>query len=105
MLEINKNQSGGEVEVALGETFQVRLPENPTTGYRWAISSSSGPSIEMQEDTFEPPGGEGLGAGGSHRWRFLTIQEGTVELVMEYRRSWEKRSAETFTVTIRVKQR
>ncbi len=103
MLQIDKNQSGGEVEVSLGDSFEVRLPENPTTGYRWALHSSGGPSLEIQEDTFEGQGGGDLGAGGVHRWRFRTVQEGTADLVMEYRRSWEKRAAETFRVTIRVK--
>jgi inhibitor of cysteine peptidase len=105
VLEISKNQNGGEVEVKLGESFEVRLAENPTTGYRWAIRGSGVPCLKVEEDTFEPPGSGALGAGGARRWRFGTVQEGIADLVMEYRRSWEKRAAETFKVSIHVKSR
>jgi len=105
VLEINKDQNGGEVEVKLGESFEVRLAENPTTGYRWAIRSLGVSCLKVEEDTFEPPGSGALGAGGAHRWRFRTVQEGIADLAMEYRRSWEQRSADTFKVSIHVKSR
>jgi inhibitor of cysteine peptidase len=104
MVEINKTQSGADVEVILGEPFEVRLPENPTTGFRWKIHASGAPTVEVEADSFQPPDGA-VGAGGTHRWRFRTAQAGVATLEMDYGRSWEQRPAETFRVTIHVKPR
>ena len=104
MLQIDKPMSGGEVEVKLGDSFEVRLPENPTTGYRWRLNPSGGPAVEVQEDSFEHSGGP-YGAGGIRHWRLRAVAEGTAELTMDYRRGWEQWPAETFKITIRVRPR
>jgi inhibitor of cysteine peptidase len=101
MLQISKNQSGSEVQVRRGEAFEIHLPENPTTGYRWHLRSSGSPVLDVQDDSFEASGAL-CGGGGVRSWRFLPVQEGAKNLEMEYRRSWEKQAAETFTVTVRV---
>ena len=104
MIEINKTQNGAEVEVILGEPFEVRLPENPTTGFRWKIRADGAPTVQLEDDFFQPPGAA-VGAGGGRRWRFRTAQAGSAILEMDYGRSWEQRPAETFRVTIVVKPR
>jgi inhibitor of cysteine peptidase len=104
MTQIIEAMNGGEVQVGLDESFEVRLPENPTTGYGWRLDSSGAPAVEVQEDDFEPPKAS-LGAGGVRRWRFRAVQEGVADLRLEYRREWEQRAARTFTVTVRVKRR
>jgi inhibitor of cysteine peptidase len=102
MLQIDKALNGGEVEVGLGESFEVRLPENPTTGYRWRQRSSGEPAVALQADSFHPAG-EGVGAGGTRDWQFRAVHEGVARLQLEYRRGWESHAAETFTVTVRVR--
>jgi len=101
MLQINKNQSGGEVEVRLGEPFEIHLGENPTTGYRWHLRTPESPAVQVQEDTFQGSGGK-VGAGGVRRWRFQTVQEGTVQVEMEHRRSWEQQAVDRFNIKVRV---
>jgi inhibitor of cysteine peptidase len=104
MLQVTKDQNGGAIEVALGESFEIQLPENPTTGYRWHLRSSGEPVLEVQDDSFQtaaaPPG-----AGGVRRWRFRAGQEGTADLEIEYKRSWEQGRADTFRLSVRVKPR
>jgi inhibitor of cysteine peptidase len=104
MLQVTKNQSGGAVEVVLGESFEIQLPENPTTGYRWQLRSSGEPILEVQDDSFQPTT-DRPGAGGMRRWRFRAGQEGATNLQIEYRRSWEKAAVETFQISVRVKPR
>jgi inhibitor of cysteine peptidase len=102
MLEVNEAQNGSELEMRIGEPLQLRLQENPTTGYRWQVESSGGPVLELAEQFFEPAR-EGYGAGGVRRWVFRSAQEGVALLEMARRRSWERQAIETFKVTVRVK--
>src|SRR5947207_1385642 len=103
MLQITKDASGGEVEVKLGDCFEVAFPENPTTGYRWHLRCSGGSVLELQEDSFQASSAATLGAGGTRRWRFCAAQAGAADVELEHRRSWEKQPAETARMTIRVK--
>jgi inhibitor of cysteine peptidase len=101
MLQIDKNQTGAEVEVPLGEQIELRLGENPTTGYRWYVRSSIEPVLSILEDTFEPSS-RGVGAGGIRCWRLRGVREGTARLELEHRRSWEQQAVDVFTLSIRV---
>jgi len=94
--------NGGQVEILLGDSFEVQLAENPTTGYRWLLHSTQGRTIEIQEDSFQARGGA-IGAGGIRRWRFRASETGPADLEFEYRKSWEKKAVETFKVAVRVK--
>jgi inhibitor of cysteine peptidase len=101
MLQITKDRSGGEVDVKLGESFEIELPENRTTGHRWHLRSSGGPVVEPQDDSFQAPA-RPPGAAGVRRWLFRAVTAGSADLEMEYRRPWEKRAVETFRITVRV---
>jgi len=102
MLQFTKDQSGGAFEMKVGETFEVQLPENPTTGYRWYLRTSGGSCLELADDSFQPSGGTTCGAGGMRRWRFCAVRAGSADIEMVHRRSWEKGPAEAFSLTIRV---
>jgi inhibitor of cysteine peptidase len=104
MLQVNKDQNGDAVEVAPGESFEIQLPENPTTGYRWHIRSPGEPVLEVQDDSFQASAIV-PGAGGVRCWRFRAAQEGTADLEMDYKRSWEKGRADSFRIHVRVKPR
>jgi inhibitor of cysteine peptidase len=99
MIAIDESWNGREVELTLGESVDLQLPENPTTGYRWHLRSPLEPVLQLQHDSFEGPGGT-CGGGGVRHWCFHIAREGAVTLEMEYRRSWETRAIRTFTVTI-----
>jgi predicted secreted protein len=47
------------------------------------------------------PGGEGIGGGGVERFTLSALEAGEIEFVLEYRRSWESRPAETEVVRVR----
>jgi inhibitor of cysteine peptidase len=104
MIHIDEAANGRELQVPLGESFEVRLPENPTTGYRWRLTSPGGGAVEVEEDTFQRSGG-GPGAGDTRCWRLRTVQEGVAVLELDYRRGWEEKAGQTFRVTVRVTPR
>src|SRR5262249_53710238 len=92
MVELDKSYDGREVALNVGDTAELTLGENPTTGYRWAFTTKPEPACKMVGDSFEP-GGNAPGAGGKHRWKFEAVSSGNASVEMEYRRSWEKSAA------------
>jgi inhibitor of cysteine peptidase len=104
---VSATQSGTAVALATGQNLVVRLPSNPSTGYRWiyvepkdAVLRVDGPS------TFEAaqsPAGT-VGAGGIEIWKLAPLKPGTQQLRFEYRRPWEQDAAPsqiaTYAVTV-----
>jgi len=104
MLEIDRSQNGGTVDVPAGEPFRIQLSENPTTGYRWQLASPASTELRAVDDGFalsqDKPG-----AGGMRHWTFAADRPGVVRLQFDRKRAWETQAAESFTVTIDVKAR
>ncbi len=101
MILIDKGFDGQLIEMPLGETLELRLPENPMTGFRWHLQTSGEPILALVADSFEP--GDGTpGQGGIHWWRFQTVQTGTASVELSYRRKWERssKSAQTFRLQV-----
>jgi inhibitor of cysteine peptidase len=101
MIDVDKSHNGRELELPIGETLDLRLPENPTTGYRWQARAAGQPALELSQDSVERHG-PAIGDGGVRRWTFRAVQAGVARLDMELRRSWEQRAVDTFSVVIRV---
>ena len=59
-----------DLVLTCGETFEVRLPENATTGYQWSVAQLPDAVALVEDDTAVPdvllPG-----AAGEHRFRFV----------------------------------
>ena len=81
----NEQDSGRTVKVKSGEVITIRLVENPTTGYRWAVEAGSG--LEQVEDQNEPGGR--IGAAGVRVLQFHAKSIGTHELRLKNWREWE----------------
>jgi inhibitor of cysteine peptidase len=99
-MELTYEDSGTERSVPVGERIELRLPENPTTGFRWQVA---GLPVELQqiEDRYE--GAEQpRGAGGHRTIGFEALRPGDVTLHLEKRRSWEQDPTDRFTVQLRV---
>jgi len=55
--------SGSEINILVGDTIVITLPENPTTGFMWNFSIPEG--LLLLDDRFIPPDRVLPGAGGS----------------------------------------
>jgi len=78
--------NGGNVTVASGTAITLRLPENPTTGYRWNMTPPDG--LAVLKDDFLAPDTQLVGAGGTHEWVISAEKPGNYTLHAEYRRPW-----------------
>lgn len=86
------NESITNLTAAIGDTILISLKENPTTGYTWNVTNSSG--LELTGDSFEMDTvKEGMaGAGGVHSWMVRTVAAGNQSFSGIYKRSWESDS-------------
>ena len=101
-LHVDENFDTREVVLRQRQLLELTLGENPTTGFRWALTDNGAPVCALRDSSFDPPTG-GLGKGGARRWRFETVQAGTGRIALVYRRGWEdKAPARTFQITVRV---
>ena len=95
------------LEVQGGETFQVKLCSNPSTGFQWLEEAQiSNPSIVRQESyEFVSPEGEPPpppGTPGQSVWTFKALDKGSSTLYLEYSRPWEGGEKEEWTCTVEV---
>ncbi len=82
-------------ELKIGETAVVALQENPTTGYSWNATVTSG--LAIVNDTFIAPDSQLVGAGGEHRWTVEGTAAGNQTFSAVYRRPWENVTPEDVT--------
>ena len=47
-MTLDEHADGRTVDLRVGQELEIRLTENPTTGFRWQIESSGGPAGELQ---------------------------------------------------------
>jgi len=99
VIEVDDHANGSTVTLAPSQALAIRLPENPTTGYRWAVESS--PGMRLDVDTFSPIG-PSVGAGGSRRLQWSAEEPGTHRITLVLRRAWGPSDAEDrhFTLTV-----
>ena len=107
MIQVDEGFDGREVVLHSSEMLEVRLSENASTGYRWAmpleLNANWATTLREVEDTFESTGPT-PGKPGTRVLHFEAIQPGKAELVLEYRRSWEEgaKPARSFRLRVRV---
>ncbi len=85
-LILTEDDRGREVPVHAGQEIELRLPENPTTGMRWAFDKH--PGVEILEDRNDVNGLASPGAGGQRVFRLRVLgAEGRVEMTRS--QAWE----------------
>ena len=109
---IDKNINKSDVmktdyEIGVGESFQIELASNPSTGYSWKWSNQQAVSIVEHVDSKYTPTNNtpGLvGGGGTATWTFKGVKSGSDVIKLEYNQSWATTpAATTKTITVKVK--
>jgi inhibitor of cysteine peptidase len=83
--------SGRTFNVSVDEEFQLRLPENPSTGFSWMLSVPQGLSIRNETYIPDDPSGRLVGSGGTRVWSLKAVQPGIQAISGVYSRPWESR--------------
>jgi inhibitor of cysteine peptidase len=107
MVQVDDTFDGRKVALGAGEMLEVRLSENPSTGHRWTQPEESRSGwtaiLRQVDDTFESAGTV-PGKSGTRILRFEAIGAGDSDLLLQYRRSWDKDAepARSFRLHVRV---
>jgi inhibitor of cysteine peptidase len=102
---LDANDSGTTIKVEVGDTIEVVLKGNPTTGYGWTVDLSEDDALIL-EQVGEPAyvaDSDLIGVGGTYTFTFKALTAGEASLELVYARSWESvPPLETFSVTVQV---
>lgn len=88
MLTLTEQDDGRQVRARVGEVLEVRLAENATAGYRWAVDADDARVLEPVEQDADYPDAA-VGAGGQAIFRFKVVAPGAATLRLKYWRRWE----------------
>jgi inhibitor of cysteine peptidase len=105
---VTEADNGKNISLKNGDTFYLRLKENPTTGYSWQLNLSKGLN-NVSEKYYPPePSKESqqplVGAGGVHIWEIKVVTEGSQQVKGIYKRPWENITGteDSFTLNVEV---
>ena len=87
-LELTRSDSGRHVTLHAGGTLHLRLDENASSGYRWAIAALDRTVLEVVAETFTAHGG-GAGSGGIAEWTLRAVKAGATRLELTQSRRWQ----------------
>jgi inhibitor of cysteine peptidase len=101
---ITESDNGKTLNLKNGETFNLKLYDNPSTGYSWQLNVSKG--LCILSDNYiqypEPPGY--VGGGGTHLWIIKAVTQGSQQVKGIYKQSWMETTGteENFTLHVEV---
>ena len=98
---LNEKACGSRQNLAVGDTLEVRLPGNPTTGYVWKATAVPA-LLRQQGDAVHRSDSQRIGAGGTTSLTFVASGEGDGVLDLAWLRPWEKDQPPLKTCRIRL---
>ena len=103
MLLLTLRDNDGTAEVHIGDSVRINLPENATTGFRWAIDRYDEQLFEVVATEPHYPK-DSIGAGGYVSFTFRAKKSGSGEIALKNWRHWESDSSVTnrFRVRLRI---
>ena len=106
-IQKSEKDSGSSLKMNRGDTLEIVLKANPTTGYRWEVASVDSTILKNTGVEYKPdkvPRGI-VGSGGKSILRFRATKKGETDLKLIYHRPFEKNvpPVKTFELTIIVK--
>jgi inhibitor of cysteine peptidase len=97
--------NGKTINLKVGDTFYLMLPENPSTGFGWVLNASQGLALIDKNYHQQPSGGKGqplVGAGGVHLWEIKANSAGSQQVNGIYKRSFENETGKENKFTLNV---
>lgn len=101
LAKITDKAAGKTLRLPASGLMALKLDSNPSTGYGWQFSCSS-PAVSKVGSSFTIPRGdeERMGAPGVEILVLAVTKPGTYNIRMDYKRSWEKMSLQSFNFTV-----
>jgi inhibitor of cysteine peptidase len=107
-LKLGEADNGKSYTVKVGDTIEVAVAGNPSTGYGWTATLSE-KDAALLEQVGEPAyvsdttDSNIVGSGGTYTFTFKALAKGEATLQLQYARPWESvQPANTFEVTVTI---
>jgi inhibitor of cysteine peptidase len=100
-MELTLDDDGSRRTVLVGDEVVVKLPEKPTTGYRWRLDVITD-GLRLTDDHYEATTNP-RGAPSVHVLRFRAVRDGAAMLRVVEGRSWEDHTVRAFSVDLDVR--
>lgn len=95
-----------DVTLAAGDTLEVILGSNASTGFNWTTDAQIGDPAVVRQTNHQtaPPTGPMVGAAGTETWTFQALKAGTTTVAMDYSQPWPggTKGAWTFRASVTV---
>ena len=88
IVTVTEADAGATVKLQVGQAVAVRLAENASTGYRWAIDATDTKLVEPSEPQPSSPGGA-VGSGRLVPWTFTARSPGATTVTLKLWRHWD----------------
>lgn len=99
---LTETNNGTTINFENGETFYLRLRENPSTGYSWQLNLSHGLHI-LNDEYAQDQAPEGYtGVPGTHQWKIKAVTSGNQQITGIYKRPWENVTGKEDTFKLKV---
>jgi inhibitor of cysteine peptidase len=85
---LTERDGGRRIQLRVGDTIEIRLPENAPAGYRWGVDSLEEGLFELTEERGDYPTAT-VGSVGEAYFRVTVRAPGQGTLRFTYGRSWE----------------
>jgi inhibitor of cysteine peptidase len=104
MFLLTEADNGKTVDLRVGEEARVRLSENASTGYQWAVESADEALAQIGEAVHFPGPADRVGGSGSVQWVLRAKAPGRRRVSFKYWRPWEgdRSIVKRFEITLRI---
>ena len=105
VIRINEADAGKTIELSTGDTLELSLEGNPTTGYTWEVLSGQALLEQMSEVEFSAASQQLVGSSGQMLFKFEAVAAGETILEMAYLRPFERdvEPLQSYSINIFVK--
>jgi len=87
-ITVTEHDDGGQLGAQVGDTIEIHLAENATTGYRWETDGLDPHVFELEGATGSYRS-DAVGSGGDAQFRIKVLAAGSATLRLKYWRRWE----------------
>jgi inhibitor of cysteine peptidase len=89
-IQLSEKDNGQTIKLVKGDTLEIMLKGNPTTGYGWSIDLIDKSVIQMVEENYKIDNERVVGSGGVYSFLFEVVAPGDTTLRLIYSRPFEK---------------
>jgi len=99
---LDQTHNGQSLEVQPGDSIEIRLPENPSTGYQWELDPGLEPALRLVSTGYSANQQTGFGGGGERIFYLKALEPGQVDIEIELKRPWGGEVKDRFRIRVQI---